>query len=55
VEYKLKPESFQQMMQTGFPCQLTLDLPNGSYLLRLGVMDNRSGLIGTTNAKVTVQ
>ena len=55
MEYNLKPESFQQMMQSGFPCQFSLDLPSGSYLLRLGVMDNRSGLIGTTNAKVTVQ
>jgi VWFA-related protein len=55
VEYKLKPQTFQQLQQTGFPCQFAVDLPNGSYLLRLGVMDNRSGLIGTTNAKVTVQ
>jgi hypothetical protein len=55
MEYKLKPQNFHQMMQEGFPCQLSLDLPSGTYLLRLGVMDNRSGLIGTTNAKVTVQ
>jgi len=55
AEYKLKPETFRQMVQTGFPCQIPLDLPSGSYLLRLGVMDNRTGLIGTTNAKVTVQ
>ncbi len=55
VEYKLKPQTFQQMQQTGFPCQCSIALPEGSYLLRLGVIDNRSGLIGTTNAKVTVQ
>ncbi len=55
AEYNLKPETFRQVMQSGFPCQAPLDLPKGSYLLRLGVMDNRSGLVGTTNAKVTVQ
>lgn len=55
AEYNLKPETFRQLMQSGFPCQIPLDLPKGSYLLRLGVMDNRSGLVGTTNAKVTVQ
>jgi VWFA-related protein len=55
VEYKLKPETYRRLMEIGFPCQFSLDLPNGNYLLRLGVMDNRSGLIGTTNAKVTVQ
>jgi len=55
AEYNLKPETFRQLLQSGFPCQAPLDLPKGNYLLRLGVMDNRSGLIGTTNAKVTVQ
>lgn len=55
VEYNLKPETFRQLMQSGFPCQAPLDLPKGNYLLRLGVMDNHSGMIGTTNAKVTVQ
>jgi VWFA-related protein len=55
IEYKLKPQTFQQLMQSGFPCQISLDLPKGNYVLRLGVMDKRTGLIGTTNAKVTVQ
>jgi VWFA-related protein len=55
VEYKLKPETFQQLMQSGFPCQIPVDLPKGNYVFRLGVMDNRTGLIGTTNAKVNLQ
>lgn len=54
VEVHLSPDSFQKVMQSGFPCKLELDLPNGTYMVRLGVMDDRSGLIGTTNAKVTV-
>ena len=54
VEVRLSPESFLKVMQYGLPCKLELDLPNGNYLVRLGVMDNRSGLIGTTNAKMTV-
>jgi hypothetical protein len=55
ITASLKPETFQKMMQQGaFPCQQRLDLPVGNYLLRLGVRDNSTGLIGTTNARVTV-
>ena len=32
----------------------SIDLAPGNYLLRLGVIDNRTSLIGTTNAKVTI-
>jgi hypothetical protein len=41
-------------MQDTFPCQQAIDLEPGSYYLRLGVRDDRTGLIGTTNAKVAV-
>lgn len=50
----LKPEDFQTVMQRFFPCNLTLDLAPGEYVLRLGVRDNATGLIGTANARVTV-
>jgi VWFA-related protein len=54
VNASLKPETFNRMMETVFPCQQLIALPPGSYLLRLGVRDDRTGLMGTTNAKVTV-
>lgn len=50
----LKPEQFSAVMNSFFPCQRQLELPPGEYTLRLGVRDNRTGLIGTVNASVTV-
>jgi VWFA-related protein len=50
----LKPEVFARFMQTGFPYQKTFDLQPGSYVLRLGVRDNRTGLIGTVTGKISV-
>lgn len=55
VTASLKPETFNKLMKDNvFPCQKSFDLPAGSYLLRLGVRDDRSGLVGSTNANVTV-
>jgi VWFA-related protein len=54
VKAALKPETFNKVMQENFPCQQAIDLEPGSYYLRLGVRDERTGLIGTTNARVTV-
>ena len=54
VKAALKPETFARVMQETFPCQQAIDLEPGNYYLRLGVRDDRTGLIGTTNAKVTV-
>ena len=31
-----------------------LDLPAGNYVLKLAARDNRTGAIGTVNARVTV-
>ena len=50
----LKPEQFQNIMKMFFPCNQSLDLPPGEYLLRLAVRDNSNGLIGTANGRVTV-
>ncbi len=50
----LKPEQYQLVMQKFFPCNQALALEPGSYLLRLGVRDNTTGLIGTVNAPVTI-
>ncbi|HET9792276.1 MAG TPA: VWA domain-containing protein [Candidatus Angelobacter sp.] len=50
----LKPDQYQLVLQKFFPCNQTLALEPGSYLLRLGVRDNATGLIGTVNAPVTI-
>jgi VWFA-related protein len=54
VKAALKPDTFIKVMQNSFPCQQSIDLEPGNYYLRLGVRDSRTGLIGTTNAKVAV-
>jgi VWFA-related protein len=50
----LKPEDFQTVMQRFFPCNQSLDLAPGDYVLRLAVRDNATGLIGTASSRVTV-
>ena len=50
----LKPDVFTKVMSGFFPCQEQVDLPPGKYVLRLGVRDNSTGLIGTANATVDV-
>jgi VWFA-related protein len=50
----LKPEVYQKITHSFFPCQLKIDLPPGEYLLRLAVRDNETGLLGSLNARVTV-
>jgi hypothetical protein len=54
VNAALKPDIFAKVMQSIFPCQRSIDLPAGTYLLRLGVRDVTTGLMGTINAKVIV-
>ena len=50
----LKPPQYKFVMQKFFPCNQVLDVPAGNYVLRLGVRDNKSGLIGTANATLAV-
>jgi len=54
VKISLSAENFPKVMKTIVPCQRAIDLAPGNYLLRLGVMDERTTLIGTTTAKVTI-
>lgn len=48
----LQPDVYERVMREGFPCQEKLALPSGEYILRLGVRDNATGLIGTADTKV---
>jgi VWFA-related protein len=50
----LKPATYQRVLNEGFPCTTTIELPGGKYQLRFAVRDERTGLIGTANGKVTV-
>ena len=50
----LKPEAFNRLMQSYFPCRQIIELPSGNYVLRLGVRDLTTGLVGTLNARVRV-
>jgi len=50
----LNAAQYQQVMKMIFPCNQTLELAPGEYLLRLAVRDNTNGLIGTANGRATV-
>jgi hypothetical protein len=50
----LAPEQYEKVMRMIFPCNQTLELPPGEYLLRLAVRDKNNGLIGTANGSTTV-
>jgi len=54
IKAALKPATYARVLHESFPCQQSIELPEGSYSLRLGVRDDSTGLVGTANAKVTV-
>lgn len=54
LKMALLPETFTRVMNSIVPCQRDIDLPGGNYLLRLGVMDDRTSLMGTLNARITI-
>jgi VWFA-related protein len=50
----LNADAYAKIMKGFFPCRDALALQPGDYLLRLGVRDNVTGLIGTANASLTI-
>jgi VWFA-related protein len=50
----IKPDVFQQVMESIYPCQRTMSLKPGKYTLRLGVLDNISNQFGTTMSEITL-
>ena len=50
----VKQEAISGIVQQGFPCDQSLNLAKGEYLMRLGVRDTNTGLFGTSNASVIV-
>lgn len=51
---ELNPEIYARVMKGALPCQHYFELPPGRYLMRMGVRDTQTGLIGTSNARVTI-
>jgi len=51
---KVQADQFQKLMNGSFPCQVTLGLNPGKYVLRVGVTDRASRRMGSTTASVTV-
>ncbi len=50
----LKPEGFERVTREGFPCHVEIDVPPGTYVLRIGAQDHLSGRIGSVNASVAI-
>ena len=50
----LTPQTFAEVMATRLSVRQLFDLHAGKYLLRIGVRDLKSNLIGTVLAKVEV-
>jgi VWFA-related protein len=54
IEGSLAPAAYERVMREGFPCEVSVELPPGEYLVRFGVRDEQSGITGTANGKLTV-
>jgi VWFA-related protein len=54
VNAKLDAETFNKVMQSALPCNQTLTLSPGNYMLRLGVIDQYTKKIGALTAWVNV-
>ncbi len=54
VNATLRPEAYRQVLKTGFPGHLDLEVKPGKYLLRLGAIERNSQKIGTVDVPITV-
>lgn len=54
VRADLKPATYKEVMVHGLRYHQAMNLPPGKYVLKLGVRDHKSNLIGTLAAKVEV-
>jgi VWFA-related protein len=54
INAKLDAETFTKVMQSALPCNQSVDLVPGNYMLRLGVIDHKSNRIGALTGWVTV-
>ncbi|HEY2392976.1 MAG TPA: VWA domain-containing protein [Candidatus Angelobacter sp.] len=54
VATALESGPYEQVLRSNLPCRTSFSLKEGSYLLRLAVRDERTGLIGSENAELEV-
>jgi VWFA-related protein len=54
VSAAMRPETYAQVLHTGFPGHLDLQVKPGSYVLRIGVIDRNSNKIGTVDVPLQV-
>ncbi len=55
IKPTLKPADFTRIQQQGLPYHVDVELPPGRYTLRLGVVDQHSGYIGTANMPLVLE
>lgn len=54
VNAVLKPEAYEKIKHSFFPCEVKVDVPPGHYVLRMGVRDEGNDNIGSANGEITV-
>ncbi|HEX6803519.1 MAG TPA: VWA domain-containing protein [Terriglobales bacterium] len=54
LQASLRRESYERVLRTGFPAHLDLEVPPGTYMLRLGVIDCNNEKIGTLDVPLNV-
>jgi len=55
IKPTLKPADFARIQQQGVPYHVDVELPPGRYTLRLGVVDQHSGYVGTADLPVAIE
>jgi len=55
IKPTLKPADFTRILQQGVPYHVDVELPPGRYTLRLGVVDQHSGYVGTADLPVALE
>ena len=55
IKPTLKPADFTRIQQQGLPYHVDVELPPGRYTLRLGVVDQPSGVIGTADMPLVLE
>jgi len=55
IKPTLKPADFTRIQQQGLPYHIDVELPPGRYTLRLGVVDQHNGVIGTADMPLALE
>jgi VWFA-related protein len=55
MSVRLKPELFQKRLETGIPVRMELDLPAGTYQVRVAVRDVSVQTVGSVQAPLVLQ